>query len=346
MLDKIIGLKANDKAQALAEFVLVFPVIVLVFLLMLQHLIIVQASLVGNYAAYAACRVYAVQASIDKEEAKEKAIKTAALVYSPVSRLMPGEVGLPSGGLDSCLPAGTQAALESVVPLGTVLSLVEGYVVARYIRLNEDVSGGSIKIETSGNPAEVVVEINYAQPVLIPGLSELWKVTGGGRDIAKDLAPMADGLEGWSLNGLAGLYPSVNVRSKCAMGYEDWGSNKDKYRPRKRKTVESKEATNPELEKNAKAQQAARDDCEAAFNKMQQKAEEFRQAEIEYNAVKAESDAVMADPNATSEQKQDAQEKLDRAGARLEEKREEYNEAREDYEKKKEKLDDLAGTET
>ena len=146
----------DDHAQALAEFVLVFPIIMLVFLLIIQHLITVQASLVGNYAAYVACRVYAVRASLDPVDAEDKALAAASLAYAPVSRLMPGESGLPVGSPGTYLPTGAQGSLANVA------SLVEGYAVARYIRLNEKVSGGSVNINSSGAPAEVTVEINYA----------------------------------------------------------------------------------------------------------------------------------------------------------------------------------------
>lgn len=343
IMDSVKGLAANDKAQALAEFVLVVPVMILVFLLIIQHLIIVQASLVGNYAAYAACRVYAVRASIDADDAREKALMTAALVYAPVSRMMPGEIGPPAGSPNSYLPASAQGALDTVAPVGFAAALAEGYVVARYVRLNESVSGGNVKIGSAGSPEEVTVEINYAQPVLIPGLAELWKLTGAGRDIVDDLSPISERLDGSSVAGLAGLYPSIIVGSKCAMGKEDWGSDAEKYRPRRRKTVESEEATNPELEENAREQQKAREACEASHRKMLRKADELKQAQDRLDSAKAEYDEVMADPRSTDGQKQAAEDKVLKATLERNQKQDAYDNARDDYALKKRRLDELAG---
>jgi len=325
----------DDHAQALAEFVLVFPIIMLVFLLIIQHLITVQASLVGNYAAYVACRVYAVRASLDPVDAEDKALAAASLAYAPVSRLMPGESGLPVGSPGTYLPTGAQGSLANVA------SLVEGYAVARYIRLNEKVSGGSVNINSSGAPAEVTVEINYAQPVLIPGLAELWKLTGGGHDIVKDLKPMRAGMATGAVYGIAGFYPSVNVRSKCAMGCEGWGSDATMYRPRKRKTVEFAEATNPALEQNARAQQVAQTECKAAHVKMQKALDELKLEQDAVDAAQAEYDLVLADPSATDVQKYAALTKLGAAQSNRDSKRWKYDMAKLDYEDKMQKLREL-----
>lgn len=339
---RIRGIVEDDKAQALAEFVLVFPVIILVFMLIIQHLIIVQAALVGNYAAYVACRVYAVRASLDPDDAEEKATTAAALVYAPVSRMMPGELSLPVGSPDTFLPAGAQSVLENIAPLGNIVALGSGYAVARYVRLNKQVSGGSVNISTTAAPGEVIVEINYAQPVLIPGLAEIWKLTGGKRDINKDLAPMGEGLDGWSPSGMPGMYPVVNVKSKCAMGMEDWGSDADMYRPRKRKTVKDEEVANPELEKNAAAQKEAQEECKEASDKVQQKQAELQAAQAELDAAQAQYDSVMADPASTDAQKLSAQTALNIARSKRDEKRWEYDMARNAYEEKRKELEELA----
>ncbi len=60
-----LGIVEDDRAQALAEFVLVIPVILLLFMLILQYFVVVQVTQLGNYAAYAAARVHAVRSSWD-----------------------------------------------------------------------------------------------------------------------------------------------------------------------------------------------------------------------------------------------------------------------------------------
>ncbi len=50
----------DEGGQALTEFVIVIPVILLFFFSMVQYFSIVQASQLGNYAAFVAARVYAV----------------------------------------------------------------------------------------------------------------------------------------------------------------------------------------------------------------------------------------------------------------------------------------------
>src|ERR1043165_10169650 len=84
----------DDRAQALTEFVMVFPIILFLFCAILQYLIIVRVSQLGNYARYYAARVYAVRLSVDgKDEATKAAIRAAAFAYAPVARQVP-ELGI------------------------------------------------------------------------------------------------------------------------------------------------------------------------------------------------------------------------------------------------------------
>ncbi len=52
------GFFQDERGVALTEFVIVFPVVMLLFLAMLQYSEIVQAAQLGNYAAYVAARSY------------------------------------------------------------------------------------------------------------------------------------------------------------------------------------------------------------------------------------------------------------------------------------------------
>ena len=63
----------DDGGQAMTEFVIVIPIILLFFFAMLQYFANVQASQLANYAAFVSARVYAVRASIDANDANDKA---------------------------------------------------------------------------------------------------------------------------------------------------------------------------------------------------------------------------------------------------------------------------------
>jgi hypothetical protein len=65
-------------------------------------------------------------------------------------------------------------------------------------------------------------------------------------------------------------FPYINVRAKCSMGYEEWGS-KEKWRPRKPDDVSSGSPVDPEVEAKANAiqeastnyKEALRQECDA-----------------------------------------------------------------------------------
>jgi hypothetical protein len=289
----LLGVVKDDSAQALTEFVIVIPVVLLFFCAFLQYLVVVRASQLANYAAYAAARSYAVHASVDgEEEARKTAVSAAALAMAPVAHLVPGEI---AGGTFTHFRTG-------------LLGLAEGFIVARFVRFNPHF-GGSVEIATAGKPLQVDVNINYPQPIYIPGLAELWAITGGSTDIHSDLRSLSEGLGGlvgapynaqqwvegqfdrviegippWLnylvpefsgrltelqeyLSQLAAAvvgtavsrllpFPYVNVRGKCSVGYEDWGGH-DNWRPRMEQTVDSSPAVDQELKGKAEEQKRA-----------------------------------------------------------------------------------------
>lgn len=184
-----VGLLRDENAAALTEFAIVMPIVLLFFFAMLQYFVVVRTSQLCNYAAYCAARVYAVQAASDssskKQQAHAKAKNAAAMALSPVAHLVPGEVA----GRNLRFSDSSQQLSHQIVALG------EGWLTARYVRLNPKF-GGSVKIDTGGNPLQVNVEISYPQPIYIPGLAELWGIVGGGSKIKQDLRPLREGLSG------------------------------------------------------------------------------------------------------------------------------------------------------
>ena len=239
----------DDGGQALTEFVIVIPIVLLFFFAILQYFQVFRASQLGNYAAYMAGRVYAVNMYPEgRRVAEEKALDAAALALAPVAHLVPGEAPGFGGSRNS--------------DRSGLAALAEGYVAARYVRLVPQIGGGSLTFSLKQR-SQIEVEINYPQPIFIPGLSELWGFVGGGGNIHEDLRSLSEGLsKSGSLPprverslpavfhllapGLAAAilnqvphftghplrFPYVNVRSKCAMGLEDWGSKNPEYRPR------------------------------------------------------------------------------------------------------------------
>jgi len=232
------GIAKDDGAQALTEFAIVIPIVLLFFFAMLQYFSIVQASQLGNYAAYVAARSYAVHAALDGvDQAKQTATTAAALALAPIARLLPGEVfGLPIGSFSNLLP--------DWMPGQQLAEIGEGWWVAENIRLNSNKGGGSITFTKSGSPQQVDVAINYPQPIYVPGLAGLWDLVTGER-IYHSLQPLSlglNGVPGTSMPGFSDLdqaieqhpqlgsdvssvyaiLPYINVQSKCSMGYEDW----------------------------------------------------------------------------------------------------------------------------
>jgi hypothetical protein len=172
----------DEGGVALTEVAIVMPVVLLFFLAILQYFVIVRTAQLVNYAAYAAARSYAVHASVDgAASATATATDAAAWALAPVANLAPGEL----------------AGITLPVPSSNLLKLGEGFLVARYLRLNPQF-GGSITITPTpaGNPTQVEVDIAYPQPIGIWGLAPLWNTIGHGGNIQQDLRPLQGGLGG------------------------------------------------------------------------------------------------------------------------------------------------------
>ncbi len=289
------GIVKDDRAQSLTEFAVVIPIVLLLFFAMLQYVAIVQAYQVGNYAAYVAARSYAVHAALsihetgDDARAKDFATSAAAMALAPIARLMPGE--FTALGYDP-----TEFELTG----SHVEKLIKGYLVAKNLRLNSSLLGGGISIQTSGSPKQVDVEINYPQPIYVPGLVELWNLVGG-RKIFTGLENMREGLEGMPktygeyqmlreqgqslvgfdipdvLDEYLSMCPHVNIRSKCSIGYAEWGAV-ETFRPRLPNTVDAEEVTDPALEEQAKEMDQLRKDLEEAEKRADKECGDYKNA--------------------------------------------------------------------
>ena len=235
--------------MALTEFCIVIPIILLCFFAMLQYFAVVQASQLGNYAAYEAARVYAVRAAVDPNDAYAKAQTAAERVLAPIARPVPGEPGY---GLFN-LPVLNLGPLSELLGQNAVYAAnyAKGLEYASLFRLEPNILGGSVNITTNGNPTQVNVAINYPQPVFIPGLAGMWNLVTGER-IYHSLQPLSQGLNANSLPGILLpflssydqaqeqlaqfnyqlpslpfiIYPYINVQSKCSMGYEAWSGTR------------------------------------------------------------------------------------------------------------------------
>jgi hypothetical protein len=341
----------DDGGQAITEFVIVIPILLLFFFAMLQYFANVQASQLGNYAAFVAARVYAVRASIDANDAKDKAQKAAAMVLAPIARPVPGEIG---GDTAVSSIVGTSLnTLQSV--LGSKFAnYITGYGMAEYVRLNSSLLGGSVTITNEGSPKQVDVIINYPQPVFIPGLAGLWNFVAGDK-VYYGMKSLRKGLSGVpsyvlpvyetanqaqqfsqllaqydpgaasSLSSLASSLPTVmlpyiNIQSKCSIGYSDWGSKDPDYRPREHANTDDSDSsgtsTNQDLantQKNMDQMNQDKTTYDNAVNDAKAKCQALCTADDNLAAAHQKDDPIINDPNASASAKSAAQVDLQNA---------------------------------
>jgi Flp pilus assembly protein TadG len=251
----------DEGGQALTEFVIVIPIMLLFFFAMIQYFSIVQASQLGNYAAFVAARVYAVNESFDSTNAPDEATKAASIVLAPIARPALNEIGGDTTfGNDISSVMSSLNSINGGKLLADARTFGEGYAMAKYARFNSDILGGSVSCSleayNGGTVTQVVVNINYPQPIYVPGLTGLWKMLGG-QNIYASLNPQAAGLTGIPKyllpvyagnstlqsdvaqlsqydSGLASsvqnfisglpvvLLPYIDVQSECSIGYSAW----------------------------------------------------------------------------------------------------------------------------
>jgi len=171
---KRIRILRDERAQAMTEYVIMIPIIILVFSAALQTMFVAQAAQLANYAAFTAARSYATKysqfkrndASTAHDEAMDKAQIAATLVMAPVSHAVMGE----SVSLFQPLRTAAAGAGQAVESFYGVL---EGFTIAFIFRMKE------FNI-TQPNPSDVddgaiiTCTFDYMCPLAIPGLAEMW----------------------------------------------------------------------------------------------------------------------------------------------------------------------------
>lgn len=323
---------SDDGGQALTEFVIVIPIILLLFFAMLQFFADVEAAQLGNYAAFMSARVYAVDNSVDSSGSQDKAQKAAAWALAPIAGPAPGEANL--GGI---VPGvGTLVNFMNGLKAGKIAL---GYATAEYGRFG--VLGGSVSnnVEGSSPPQQQVhTTINYPQPIFVPGLASLWNFVTGDK-IYYSMKPLRQGL-----GGLPGailpvyetynqaqqlqqqlaqfdpnipklpdlpviILPYVNIQSKCSMGYANWQYYNGG--PRVHATSSDTDSTTSDsstqnLGNQAKqandAANAAKDDQEAVSKNCAQYQKDQQTVANDQTNVDTTKAARDADPNNISKQ--------------------------------------------
>ncbi len=170
-----------DEAQAMTEYVIVLPVVLLVFFAAVQTMAIAQTVQMVNYAAFASARSYATEyAKFQRDNglgtdqhtaAQDRAFLVACMALAPVSTGQnpnPGYTTLPDE-----IPGGflnlRNVASDDRIPQ----SVMEGFAVAYTYRV-KDFQAQLINGTADSSRATVRVTFNYKLPLLVPGLAEMW----------------------------------------------------------------------------------------------------------------------------------------------------------------------------
>lgn len=337
----------DEGGQALTEFVIVIPIILLFFFAMLQYFAIVQATQLGNYAAFVAARVYAVAGAVDTK-AKTEAQTSASIVLAPIARPAPNEIGGDTslGNTVNDFISSLSSITSGSAMYSELLNFGTGYVMANYVRFNSSLLGGSITITNEGTPAQVDVTINYPQPIYVPGLQGLWNFLGG-KNIYASLSSEAKGLGGIpgkllplyagtssvqsftsqlsqydsgaanSLDSLVSslptvLLPYINIQSKCSMGYSSWSGV-----PRLANSVVDSGQTNNSTIAGEAAQVQQDQEDEKNYtndvNAANTACKSLCTADSTLSSAQQNYTAVMNNPKSTSQQKSDAESQLSKA---------------------------------
>ncbi len=294
----------------MTEFVIVIPIILLFFFAMLQYFADVRASQLGNYAAYMAARVYAVNKSVDSSGAQDTALNAAAMVLGPIAAPAPGELSL--GGLVPNIPIlntlmGNEAGKYFI-----------GYGFARYGRFG--MLGGSVSNNVTGNPQQVDTIINYPQPIFVPGLAAMWNLVTGDK-IYSSMQPLAQGLSGavQTYNKGMGEYeqaqvqaagfgiklpdlptiflPYINIQSKCSIGYANWQKYNDG--PRLPPTGSDTDSTGTSTkgqdgQQSLQKSQQDQQNYQAAVSDAKKKCDAYCTAKSDLSAAHGRDDGIIA----------------------------------------------------
>ena len=197
-----------EQGQMLVEMAITLPLVLFMFFAALQYLFLVNVSLAGHYAAFAASRSYAVHNSADHDDAIFCSKMAASLAYTPLSSPAPGESlyyatqtvfdplaeieseinsGLGAIGVNMDLPAWLMKLLPEASGVDDVVNGLPRPVRAlifAYLRMDlhkpEDSDGMEIMApEAKYNLPQISMRLNYRLPLWVPGFAETWDLTGG-----------------------------------------------------------------------------------------------------------------------------------------------------------------------
>lgn len=181
---RVRRLSTDTEGQAMTEFVIVVPVVLLAFFAAMQTVVIGEAVQYCNYAAFAAARSYATSyAKFQRENdpdphrsASVRARCVAAMALAPVSHgmnymlMFPGDTTrfstgeLTSGMIATRVGSNTQDALKQ--------QLLEGFTVAFVYRIE---GFRIIRPASDRDPrATVDCRFTYRLPLAVPGLASIW----------------------------------------------------------------------------------------------------------------------------------------------------------------------------
>lgn len=263
-LRRILRLHRDDRAQAMAEFVIIVPVVLFLFFAILQAMVVARAALLTNYAAFAAARSYATSfgryfgesedGNQADEDASDLAKDAALLVMAPVSHAQSGEAMT----IWKPIRAGVKSSPQI---LQRFYGLAEGYITAMIYRMKNfsvTLDGGA------DDPTSVVkVQFEYLVPISIPGFAEMWNylrvrdksqtldqmfesggpgaLSGTASQVLETLATVDDLLGGGQLSGIQGsingaldsIYNSgflgsrsnVKLDARAVCGFEPWSGS-------------------------------------------------------------------------------------------------------------------------
>ena len=251
----------DDRAQAMAEFVIIIPVVLFLFFSMLQSMLVARTALLTNYAAFAAARSYATSFSLffgesgdanqAHDDATAQAKDAALLVMAPVSHAQSGEAMMVWKPIRS-----TMKSMPQVVQ--RFYGIAEGYVTAMIYRMK----GFNLTLDgAADSPTSVVkVEFDYLVPISIPGFAEMWNylrvrdksqsldqafeaggpgaLSGTASEVLDAIATLDDLIGGGQLSGiqnsidtamdtiynsgLVGARNNVELKAKAVCGFEPW----------------------------------------------------------------------------------------------------------------------------
>lgn len=183
-------LAAATEAQALTEFVIVIPIVLLMFFAALQTLVVARCVAMSDYAAFAAARSFAtmfakferdgMNASAAYAQAEARAQLVACMALAPVSTginpYLSGFDEVPDSWIDSLRMSPAGPLVGTSVPAHLRQQITEGFIVALTMRVHDfEITPSLAALATDSSTEEIRASFEYMVPVTIPGLMEIWR---------------------------------------------------------------------------------------------------------------------------------------------------------------------------